>query len=49
MLRKTLELLKSQKNNWDRNCGEHMKLKLTSVELKTLANESAERYNHAEL
>ena len=43
ILRETLELLRSQKEQLDRSCSELMKLQLTSEELTTLANESAER------
>ena len=43
ILRETLELLRSQKEQLDISCSELMKLQLTSEELTTLANESAER------
>ena len=43
ILRETLELLRSQKEQLDRSCNELMKLQLTIEELTTLANESAER------
>ena len=43
ILRETLELLRSQKEQLERSCNEIMKLQLTSEELTTLANESAER------
>ena len=43
ILRETLEHLRSQKKQWDKSCNELMKLQLTSEELTTLANESAER------
>ena len=43
ILRETLELLRSQKEQLDRSCSELMKLQLTNEELTTLANESAER------
>ena len=43
ILRKTLELLRSQKEQLDRLCSELMMLKLTSEELTTPDNESAER------
>ena len=43
LLRETLELLRSQKEQLDRSCNELMKLQLTSEELTTFANESAER------
>ena len=42
LLRETLELLGSRKKQLDRSCNELMKLQLTSEELTTLANESAE-------
>ena len=38
-----MELLRSQKEQLDRNCSKLMKLQLTNEELTTLANESAER------
>ena len=43
IIRETLELLRSQKEQLDRSCSELMKLQLTREELKTLASESAER------
>ena len=43
ILRETLGLLRSQKVQLDRNCNEFMKLQLTSEELTSLANKSAER------
>ena len=43
ILRETLELLRSQKEQLDRSCSELMKQKLTSEELTTLANESTEK------
>ena len=43
ILRSTFELLRSQKEQLDRSCSKLMKLQLTSEELTTLANESAER------
>ena len=43
ILRETLEILRSQKEQLDRSCNELMKLQLSSEELTTLANESAER------
>ena len=43
ILRETMELLRSQKEQLDRSCNELMKLQLTSEELTALANESAER------
>ena len=43
ILRETLELLRSQKEQLDRSCSELMKLQLTSEEITTLANESAEK------
>ena len=42
ILRETLELLRSQKEQLDRSCNELKKLQLTSEELTALANESAE-------
>ena len=45
ILRETLELLRSQKEQLDRSCNELMKLQLTSEELTTLANEAAKKYN----
>ena len=38
ILRETLELLRSQKEQLDRSCNELMKLELTSEELTTPAN-----------
>ena len=43
ILRETLELLRSEKEQLDRSCNELMKLQLTSEELTTLANETADR------
>ena len=43
ILRETLELLRSQKEQLDRSCNELMKLQLTSEELTKLAIESAKR------
>ena len=43
LFRETLELLRSQKEQLDRSCSDLKKLQLTSEELTTLANESAER------
>ena len=43
ILRETLELLRSQKEQLDRSCNELMKLQLTREELTTLVNESADR------
>ena len=42
ILHETLELLRSHKEQLDGRCSEIMKLQLTSDELTTIANESAE-------